>query len=481
MSTRRLRIVTSRVIAAAGAIGVISIDAIASIDWLSLSLQSNSAVAQDIDEQTNIRVYQRASPAVVSVESGDNTGSGSIISPDGLILTNAHVVGSASSVDVILSDGTRLKADVLAFGENGLDLAVVKIAGRDNLPTINFAQSPAQVGQRAFAIGNPFGQFQGTFTVGIVSRIDRERGLIQTDAAINPGNSGGPLLNSKGELIGVNTAIFSGSTSAGNIGIGFAIANEKIQPFLTAVQEGRAPRTAQLRRSPGNLQQQPLTFDGAVITGRLGPGSNVLPVDNSFFDLYVFEGQSGQQVQIDMRSREIDSYLILLGPNGQDVAQDDDGGGGTNSRLAATLPATGTYLLMANSYDAGQAGGYSLRAEVKAPGVENAARREDYILQQEGFLGPLADRLRTDGSLFTAHTFEGRAGQSITINLASPDFDTYLVLLDPDKRLIGENDDVSPNDNNSILTVTLSRSGTYTVIVNAYDKRGGGKYLLRVR
>jgi len=491
MSTRRLRIATLGIIATAAAMGATTIDAISlsgvpsastPIHFLNLSLKPNTAFAQDVDEQINIRVYQRASPAVVSIDAGDGTGSGSIISADGLVLTNAHVVEGSRTVNVILADGRKLRADVVGFGDNGLDLAVVKIQGQNNLPILNLAQNPVQVGQRAFAIGNPFGQFQGTFTTGIVSRIDKERGLIQTDAAINPGNSGGPLLNSQGEVIGVNTAIFSDSRTGGNIGIGFAIAIDKIRPFLVAVREGRASRTAQRQGpDPGDIPPKQLALNGSVLTGSLGRGSNVLPVDNSFFDLYAFEGRTGQRVQIDMMSREIDSYLILIDPNGDEVAQDDDGGGGSNSRIVATLPADGTYLLMANSYQAGQAGGYSLQAQVGDNSAGNSANQSRFILRQEGILGSGASVLPSDGSLYQEYTFEGRAGQSVTINLASQDFDPYLALVDPNDQVVGENDDVSQSNPNAALTVSLRRTGTYKVIVNSYDKSGRGRYLLTIR
>lgn len=488
MNTQCLRIAKSGIIAVAIAIGATTIDAIAPVKLGNLSLHPPSALAQDADEQVNIRVYQQASPAVVSIDAGDGTGSGSIISPDGLVLTNAHVVANAQTVKVLLADGREFEGEVIGFGENGLDLAVVKIPGQ-NLPTITQSRRPAQVGQRAFAIGNPFGRFQGTFTTGIVSRIDQERGLIQTDAAINPGNSGGPLLNSQGELIGVNTAIFS-SSRGGNIGIGFAITIDRVQPFLTAVREGRAPRTAQRQGpAPGDTPPKPLALNGSAITGQLGRGSNVLPVDNSYFDLYSFEGRAGQRVQIDMSSREIDSYLILIDPNGEEVAQDDDGGGGSNARIVATLPINGTYLLLANSYDAGEAGNYNLQAQVtgNGGGVANQGRQASQgrqpgvLLQEEGVLGPGAAVLPSDGSLYQTHSFEGRAGQAVTINLESSDFDTYLALIDPDNKIIGENDDISQTNPNSGLTITLPRSGMYSVIVNAYDRTGRGRYVLTVR
>ncbi|MFN6069487.1 MAG: S1C family serine protease, partial [Pseudanabaena sp.] len=162
------------------------------------------------DEDTNIRVYKLASPAVVSIQSQRGNGSGSIIDPTGLVLTNAHVVRGGTIVNVILSDKRQFRGTVIASSRNP-DLALIKLDGvTTNLPTISIATSNGiQVGQRAFAIGNPFGRFAGTLTTGIISRIDRDRKLLQTDAALNPGNSGGPLLNSRGELVGVNTAIFT--------------------------------------------------------------------------------------------------------------------------------------------------------------------------------------------------------------------------------------------------------------------------------
>jgi len=374
MNTKLLSVITSVVLSAGSAIGLGGINTLAITSLLSVN--STPAYAQDADEQINVRVYQRASPTVVSVVVGNGTGSGSIISPDGLVLTNAHVVqNTRRTVTVILADNRRFPADVIAFGNNGLDLAVLKIRGVTNLPTIRLARSGSiQVGQRAFAIGNPFGQFAGTFTVGIVSRIDRERGLIQTDAAINPGNSGGPLLNGQGELIGVNTAIFTNSRAGGNIGIGFAISVDRLQPFLAAVREGRAPRVTQRQQPRTANPPVDLTLNGAAINDRLGPGDNILPVDNSFFKVYRFEGRAGQQVVIEMLSREIDPFLILIGPNRREIAQDDDSAGGKNARIAVTLPVSGTYMLIANSYQAGESGNYILRGLAGAGSRRNRLR-----------------------------------------------------------------------------------------------------------
>jgi len=159
-------------------------------------------------------------------------GSGVIISNDGFILTNNHVINKANTLKITLSDGRNFTGKLVG-ADPQTDVAVVKISTSD-LPTLSFANSDGtRVGDLCFAIGNPFGQ-DHTVTMGIVSAKGRalEKGtyiqnFIQTDASINPGNSGGALINAKGDLIGMNTAILSGGSSfggeGGNIGIGFAV------------------------------------------------------------------------------------------------------------------------------------------------------------------------------------------------------------------------------------------------------------------
>lgn len=179
--------------------------------------------AADPDEARIITVAREAMPSVVSVLRGPGMGSGVLIQADGVLLTNAHVVGEASTVQVGLADGRRLTGEVLGR-DPSVDIAVVRISGT-KLPAAPLADSDhLQVGQTAIAIGNPLG-LDRTVTTGVVSATNRSpRGigldsLIQTDAAINPGNSGGPLLDSRGRVMGINTAIFS--TPGG--GLGFAV------------------------------------------------------------------------------------------------------------------------------------------------------------------------------------------------------------------------------------------------------------------
>ena len=196
------------------------------------------------EEETVIRVARTAAPTVVSVSRRGGSGSGVIVRADGIIITNAHVVGSARTVEVRTADGRTFTGNVLGTDDQ-VDTAVVRI-NATNLPAAPLADSDRlDVGQTVVAIGNPLG-LERTVTRGVVSAVNRDprgvdiaAGLIQTDAAINPGNSGGPLLDSSGRVIGINTAILAGTT-----GLGFAIPiNVAVDVMNQIVATGRVRRT----------------------------------------------------------------------------------------------------------------------------------------------------------------------------------------------------------------------------------------------
>lgn len=213
------------------------------------------------DEGNNIEIYKVARQATVNITSivlrenwffqlypEKGTGSGFIIDDGGRILTNRHVVYGSQQLTVTLADQKKYKARILGIDSRN-DLALIRIEPRGKLPFLRLGDSDhLQVGQKVLAIGNPFG-FEGTLTTGVVSSLGRtlqpEEGrpledMIQTDAAINPGNSGGPLLDSRGNVIGINTAIYG---SQGNIGIGFAMPINRAKAMLDEFQtRGRIAR-----------------------------------------------------------------------------------------------------------------------------------------------------------------------------------------------------------------------------------------------
>jgi S1-C subfamily serine protease len=231
-------------------------------DAVALPAPGPAAVLAPLDEAI-ARIYEDVGPSVVNITTTayaydffrfavvpqQGSGSGFLIDEQGHIATNEHVIRDASTLEVTLADGTKLAATLVGRDATN-DLAVVRVdlpVGTAARPVRFADSSTVRVGQAAIAIGNPFG-FDRTITTGVVSSIGRTlrtpqgrqmRGVLQTDAAINPGNSGGPLLNARGEAVGINTMIFS--PSGGSVGVGFAIPSNTARRWLSElVAQGRA-------------------------------------------------------------------------------------------------------------------------------------------------------------------------------------------------------------------------------------------------
>jgi S1-C subfamily serine protease len=240
-----------------------------------VQINTSRTVRSQVPEVFNDPFYRRFFGQQVPVQPQQRVerglGSGFVINPNGQILTNAHVVNNADTVTVSFSDGRTVQGKVLGQ-DTVTDIAVVQVPG-NNLPTVELAKSEqVQPGQWAIAIGNPLG-LQETVTVGVVSATDRSIsdiglsdsrvGFIQTDAAINPGNSGGPLLNARGQVIGVNTAIIQGAQ-----GIGFAI------PIDTA------QRIAQQLITQGKVEHPFVGIQMLALTPEVKQRINSLPNSN---------------------------------------------------------------------------------------------------------------------------------------------------------------------------------------------------------
>ena len=214
----------------------------------------------DAEEMVLINLYERVNPAVVSIRvtsgseddpTGGGVGSGFVVDTEGYIVTNNHVIAEADNVSVVFADGSIADAEVIGTDAYS-DLALLKVdRPADSLVAVELTDSDLiKVGQRVIAIGNPFG-LEGTMTLGIVSALGRSlptesrfanRHIIQTDAAINPGNSGGPLLDSRGHVIGVNTAIRTTNENGtngqpSNSGIGFVVPSNTVRRVITQLRE----------------------------------------------------------------------------------------------------------------------------------------------------------------------------------------------------------------------------------------------------
>ncbi len=248
----------------------------------------------DSEEQVNVTVYKKAVPAVVNIKSRsvsfnffygvvpeEGQGSGFILDKEGHILTNYHVIANARQIEATLYNRKTYKAELIGV-DRSHDLAIIKISGSGFTPAVLGDSHGLQVGQKVYAIGNPFG-LAGTMTRGIVSSIrsvQEPDGVIideaiQTDAAINPGNSGGPLLNSRGEVIGINTMI--ASSVGQSAGIGFAVPINTAKAVLNDLaQYGRVRRPAlgvqTLPIGPELASQMGLAADYGLLVMRVVPG-----------------------------------------------------------------------------------------------------------------------------------------------------------------------------------------------------------------
>jgi len=257
--------------------------------------EAQAAPAFDAEEQNNIAVYKKGLPSVVNITSKsvafnffygqvpqEGQGSGFILDKAGHVLTNFHVIADANRIEVKTSDKRTYKATIVGQDRTH-DLALLQINAPNLQPVTLADSSDLAVGQKVYAIGNPFG-LNGTMTRGIISSIRSIKGpegspiedAIQTDAAINPGNSGGPLLNSRGEVIGINTLIATGGAEQSS-GIGFAIPINTAKAVLgDLTRYGRVRRPSlgivSLPIGPDLADQMGLAAASGVLVQRVVPG-----------------------------------------------------------------------------------------------------------------------------------------------------------------------------------------------------------------
>ncbi|GAA1632971.1 S1C family serine protease [Actinoplanes couchii] len=319
----------------------------------------NTSVTRVVDRSSLAQIAAAVQDTVVSITTGSGEGSGVVLSADGYIVTNNHVVSTAQgdSVTVIFADGTKTTATIVGTDPR-TDLAVIKATGVSDLKAATFADSSQiQVGDTVLALGSPLG-LEGSVTAGIISAKDRTiqssgeqeqqeqqqspfgggqqqqqqqqsssttmTGLLQTDAPINPGNSGGALVNTNGEIVGINSAIATAGSSTGNIGLGFAIPSNKAKEVAEALMKGEKVSHPALGVSVANAENggaliSSVTADSAAAKAELQTGDVVTEVDGKAIDdsddlvAAVQAGTVGQQMSLTFtRNGEKKSVTVTL-------------------------------------------------------------------------------------------------------------------------------------------------------------------------
>jgi serine protease Do len=337
------------------------------------------------------RIVQRAGPAVVSLKTYDASGSellmgSGFILRDGRIVTNAHVVEGAARAEVFDAEGrlmgTAGHAEALS---SAVDLAVLPRLGSPR-HTVPLARRAPRVGEEVVAIGSPEG-LTNTVSNGIVSAYRDVEGhrMMQITAPLSEGSSGGPVLNRRGEVVGVSVAVFEAGQN-----LNFAVPLEDVRaivgspPGIVAfVPAGAGPAAGEAGGAGGLTRGQARTSairvgQGAII-GALDEGDAAFS-GGGFFDLYSFSARRGQRLTITLRSDEFDPYVRLARVGGADeldwVGADDDGGLGNDSRLNVTTPADGEYWIAVTAFDQAP-GAYELSLREAAPGADTAGARAE--------------------------------------------------------------------------------------------------------
>lgn len=330
--------------------------------------------ASATDEQARIQLFEKSKDAVVKITTKASTGSGFIITKDGLVVTNKHVVKNeesqiAETVKVTLADGTELAADVLGVARYQ-DLALIRIPNQTKLNSFKLARSESiRVGQNVYAIGSPFG-IENIFTAGILNKIDKSESKLLHDARINSGNSGGPLIDLQGKVIGVNTEIYSRDiegSSVKNTAISVSIDVNQVNNLIDAYK-GNLPDFVSIKNIDERTNISPLPTTGTEIADSFKSGDDI-DNRNFYFRNYSFKGKAKQQLTIEMNSNQIDPALSLyfLGTDGTSEPKIVDENNGilakdNYAKISLALPADGVYLVKAKTFQPGETGEYKIKA-----------------------------------------------------------------------------------------------------------------------
>jgi serine protease Do len=419
---------------------------------------------------------------------------------EGYVLTAAHVLVGASGCSVELADGQKLRCSVAA-SDTGKDVVMLMVPGTPPATLRWGSSETARDGDEVTVISNPLGDLPGTISKGIVSasRVVDGTKLLQISAAISHGSSGAPVLNARGQVIGIVR-----STIERGQALNFATATDAVRNLNndpTAVAEAQsvlAPKGADATagnapsgRSGSVVSAQfPQISVGQTVTGTLTSADSLF-VDTTYYKIYQFTAPAGRPITINLSSDDFDPMLIIRGGALPASIINDDGGPGCASRVSQAFPGRGPYRILVNTTvtPRRQTGRFTLSltdgsqpvqpqdthdCQVTAAAAAPSAAHTITVGQtQQGSLTADDVVMRRDSTYVQAWTIQGRAGQTVTIDVESDDFDAYVFLRGPgipeDQAL---QDDDSGGNCNARLTASFPQAGEYEIVVNS----AGAKY-----
>lgn len=426
------------------------------------------------------------------------SGTGFFVAPEGMVVTAAHVLSDAAGCAIELSDGETMRCSVAA-SDTAKDVMMLLVAGTAPAMLRWGSSAAAKDGDDISVVSNPLGQLPGTLSKGIISasRVVGGTKLLQISAPISHGSSGAPLLNAQGQVIGVIRSTIESGQALNFATATDAVRNMQMDPAAVAEAQGilQKPSLA-ARTEPAETPTSPTSAQhtiavGQKVTGTLTEDDELYP-DTSYYQIWQLRTQSGQDVTIDLSSPDFDPVLIVRGAADSSLV-DDDGGPGCASRIVFTAPSSGPFTVLVNTTSSPhrQTGRFTLGVSAgRAPldstrdcqaGLANAGELRPIAIgeSRDGSLSG-ADELYPDTTYYQRYQLFARAGQDVTIDLTSPDFDPMLIVRGAaDSSLV--NDDGGPGCASRVV-FTAPTNGPFTILVNttATPIRQTGRYTLTI-
>ena len=467
----------------------------------SLASQQPTRTARRTPPAIDIPLVRKAVVTIQALDASGQlmaSGTGFFVT-EGYVVTAAHVLEDAAGCRIELSDGQQLRCSVAA-SDSAKDVAMLTVSGRPPA-TLRWGSSESMKdGDEVTVISNPLGQLPGTVSRGIISasRVVKGTKLLQISAAISHGSSGAPVLDSRGQVIGIVRSTIEAGQS-----LNFATATDAIRNLNNdqgAVAEGQVLLTTKTiaRGSMDSVASLPEISIGQTITGTLSSADSLYP-DTTYYKAYQFMTTPGQDITIDVTSSDFDPVLIVSGGGLAQTIVDDDGGPGCGSRVSQPFPGRGPYRVLVNTTTTPhrQTGRYRLSITEGSQHVQGRSENDcspagaaagsgqggTSIRIGATINGSLtgSDSLYPDNTYYQAYQFTAPSGRPITIDLSSDDFDPVLIVNGPGLERQIVDDDGGPGCY-SRVSRAFPGTGPYRILVNTTSKpeRQTGRFSLSI-